>query len=377
MIMSIVERLYTKEDFLVGNENEYIGLLSDIEVFAIKSQVYHLLQSRTQTESVTKFLTTHLKDSYQRASYQNLMLRHELGSLLVAFESEFLPVIPLKGVIFSESYFGDFAARGTADLDLLIRPSDLKKAIHLVKEYGFQTEEAEDLTNNHCTFIKNENGPLPISVELHWNLDKEYFSDLNHDTFWENSEAYADYKYVRVLSKKDTFYYTCLHAARHKMDSLKYFIDLIQIISKFPAEIDFTELRNRAKQDKTWRKVNAVLTILYREFQFLHAIKPYSLQTKFVIWSKSSARRAHTGRKNIEYYLYKFYFNKCIFDLPKHLFTSMKWFHYIYPPKNYLNYFLAEDSDCKSKWYLLKQYYLFYLQNLLKYQNRKNREERI
>lgn len=373
MIMSLLEKLITEEELNMEEKCDYIGVMRDVEVFAIKSQVYHFLKKRSQAEIVTKFLSEHVRDSSQRTTYQNLMLRHELVHLLDTFDSEGISVIPLKGIVFSEQYFGDFAARGTADIDLFIRPSELQMAITLVKEQGFTNEEEEDPTNNHCTFIK-ENAGLSVSVELHWNLDKEYSSNVDPDIFWQNAEPYSDYTYVNVLSKQDTLYYTCLHAARHNMDSIKYFIDLLQIITSFPSYIEFSEVKQRAKRDKTWRKVNAVLTILYRECGFLHIIKPYPYSA-FVIWSLAHARRTHTGEKNLSYYLYRFYFDYLLVDTPAYLITAMKWYHYINPPKMYLTYFLGEERDSISKWSLLKEYYRVMLHQPFNFRNVKSRGE--
>ncbi|WP_270180226.1 nucleotidyltransferase family protein [Alkalihalobacillus sp. CinArs1] len=373
MILSLLEKLFTNEELVEGEESDYIGLVRDVEVFAIKSQIHHYLKDRTQTERVTQLLSEQVKESSQRAAYQNLMLRHELFHLLDVFDSEAISVIPLKGVVFSEEYFGDFAARGTADIDLFIRPSELQTAIALVKEQGFTNEEEEDPTNNHCTFVK-VNAGLSVSVELHWNLDKEYSSNVDPDIFWVNSEPYSDFKYVRVLSKQDTLYYTCLHAARHNMDSVKYFIDLLQIITTFPSQIDFTEIKKRAKRDKTWRKVKAVLTILYRECRFLHEIKPYRYAT-FVFWSLALARRTHTGKKNLAYYLYRFYFDYLLVDTPAFLITGAKWFHYINPPRMYLMYFLGEDRESISKWTLLKEYYRVMFHQPFNFKSVKSRGE--
>lgn len=371
MVMSMLEKMYTQRDLYEGGEDNYLSMVNDIKVFSIKSQVYHYLKSCQKKSSHSISLMNQLKSSYEKASFQNLMLRHELNQLLDCFEAASLQVIPLKGIVFSETYFNSFVARGTADIDLLIRSSDLQKSISLVKKAGFTIEESEDPSNNHCSFVKNNpNSSLSVTVELHWNLDKEYYSDLHIDPFWDNSISYSNYNYVRVLSVQDTFYFTSLHAVRHKMDSLKYFIDLIQILSNHAEEIDFHKLKNRAKSDKTWRKINACLSILYQEVPFLEKIKFYPFRKRVLFWSLSNARKAQRNHKDLSYYVYKFYFNHCLFDSPKHLITSTKLFHVIYPPKIYLKNFLGEDKDNYSRWVLLKKYYLALLQqNSLKYHN--------
>ena len=189
-----------------------------------------------------------------------------------------------------------------------------------MKNAGFTIEETEDPSNNHCSFTKKiPNTCLAVTVELHWNLDKEYHSELDVEYFWVNAISYSDFKYVKTLSVQDTFYYACLHAARHKMDSLKYFIDLLQILVNHSDQIDFNQLRKRAKTDKTWRKVNAIVSILYREFSFLEEIISYPFKTRFVIWSLVNARKAQNYQKDFSYYIYKFYFNHCLFDSPKQL----------------------------------------------------------
>ncbi|CAM3870210.1 nucleotidyltransferase family protein [Cytobacillus oceanisediminis] len=49
--------------------------------------------------------------------------------MMVQIEGE---VSPLKGVTFAQKYFGYIGTRGTSDIDLLIRPYQLEKAIEFI-----------------------------------------------------------------------------------------------------------------------------------------------------------------------------------------------------------------------------------------------------
>ncbi len=69
-----------------------------------------------------------------------------------------------------------------------------------MKNAGFTIEESEDPSNNHCSFMKKiPNSSLAVTVELHWNLDKEYHSELDVECFWDNSISYSDYQICEKL----------------------------------------------------------------------------------------------------------------------------------------------------------------------------------
>ena len=73
MIMFMLEKMYSQKKLNEESERDYIDLLNDIELFSIKSQIFHYFKSSLQVDPLTTFLISNTKNSYERASYQNFI----------------------------------------------------------------------------------------------------------------------------------------------------------------------------------------------------------------------------------------------------------------------------------------------------------------
>ncbi|WKB35513.1 nucleotidyltransferase family protein [Terrilactibacillus sp. S3-3] len=143
------------------------------------------------------------------------------------FEALGIEVIPLKGVFFAEKYFGHIGARATTDIDLLVKPEQIEEAVKCVKEMGFTDEEKYPSFHYHYVFCKKIFGlSKNIKVEIHQHVLRSKTSELNINSFWEKAIPLKNYKFVKELSNFHTFYYICLHGWKHKLNSIKYFIDI-------------------------------------------------------------------------------------------------------------------------------------------------------
>src|SRR3954467_5714948 len=203
----------------------YEKWLLDEDIFAIGPQIYSLLQQQGRLDEVPVFFQEKLKKRFQESFYQNLFIKNQTMEILRTLDERGIEVIPLKGVTFSESYFGHLGARPTSDIDLLIKKYDLHRAIECVQNLGFviDLEEIED--HFHTSFSKELPGSqIPLTVELHWDILPENNSALEIQEFWEQSQPRVSFVHVRELSHYHTFYMICLHSWRHNLDSLKHYL---------------------------------------------------------------------------------------------------------------------------------------------------------
>ncbi|UUZ93036.1 nucleotidyltransferase family protein [Paenibacillus sp. P25] len=222
MVIPLLQSLYDPRGPISLSDAQYEDILKDIEIFSLSSQVYHLIGDR-DIGRMPEFFVKRLNDKYVKGMHQNLFMRHKEQEKINRLESKGLSVIPLKGVHFAERYFGHFAARVSGDIDLLVPVSELQQAIACVEGLGYTFEIIKD----HHARLHDKNG---LMVELHWTLDKQHWSDLHVEPFWQKAEPLKDYRYVKQLSDLHTFYFICLHGARHQMDSMRYVLDIVQMI---------------------------------------------------------------------------------------------------------------------------------------------------
>ncbi|MFC3884794.1 nucleotidyltransferase family protein [Bacillus songklensis] len=318
MAVDLIQALYDSRTSLPSDEEFYKQAIEDIEFFSISSQIYHLLKQQEKLEQTPIFFQEFLKQKYNEALYQNLFIKNQMELIFKEFENAGIPIIPLKGITFAEKYFGHLGARGTSDIDLLIKIPDLEKAIDCVKSLGYTTEEEYIPSHFHCSFSKHIPGsPVPLTVEIHWTLLKEKTSNLRIEEFWIEAKPLKPYNYVMELSDYHTFYMICLHGWKHNMNSLKYFIDIIQMICSLHETLDYSRLFKDAASHKTFKRVIRTLSIVYYQFPQLEEKKGLSLKKRTNLWWEYEAIR-NTNVKSITQYINFAYFQFLDFDSVKH-----------------------------------------------------------
>jgi hypothetical protein len=267
MIIPFIRSLYHPQNPTLDTPFDDQKIYDEIRKYSIGAQVYHLM---TFIGGEMKFSSTFREmvyRSYETSFLQNLLIKRETEQLLKEFENLGVPVIPLKGTMLAERYFGHYAARGTSDIDLLIHPEHMEAAVKCVRNRGFTEAYQENPVHYHHEWFKQAGGlPEPLAVELHWSLVQSDTSQMNMGAAWATSEQLTGYKNVRVLSPSYTFYALCLHGASHQMDSLKYVIDLLHFLERHHEQINFAWLLKQSELDHTRRRIAAALTVVNHLF---------------------------------------------------------------------------------------------------------------
>jgi hypothetical protein len=340
--LKLVKSLYDTQIPLPHDEDFYHRALQDIELDGISSQVYFLLKQQGKLDQTPSVFKQQLKESYDKGLFQNLFIKNQTDLILGKFEDLGIDVIVLKGIYFAEKYFGHIGARATSDIDLLIRYQDLKKAIDTVKSLGFTVEEEQVPGHFHCSFSKVlPHSAIPLVVEIHWSLVKESTSNFDINDLWMQSIAVGQFSHIKELSSQHTFYMICLHGWRHNLDSMKYFLDIIQVIYKNREELDYEQIFTLADCHQTLKRMIRTLSIVYQQFPFLNEVKslPYKMKTK---WEYRSV----TGFKQYADFIdYQF----LSYDTVKHrLIEALNWIW----PSQYEVYAQLDEHPKGYKMYL-------------------------
>jgi hypothetical protein len=297
--MNWIEALYESEITL--DSYDYKFLLKELMEFGVAPQVYTLLKQQGKLVQSPIFFQERLKEQYEENLFLSLFIKSQLTKVLNCFEERELLAIPLKGVLFAEKYFGHIGARGTSDIDLLIQPEDLQKAISIVTALGFSVEEEPIEGHFHCSYSKPiPNSKIPLTVELHWNLLKDDTSKLPIEEFWVNARPLPNYQHIFELSDYHTFYMICLHGWRHNLDSPKHFLDIIQLIYRMGDQIDYIQLLIQARQHRTQKRMIRTLSIVYQQHPYLQKIKPLPVR-RLNLWDYQAFKMGH--KKTLKNYL--------------------------------------------------------------------------
>src|SRR5207249_983418 len=125
---------------------------------------------------------------------------------------------------------------------------------------------------------------LPLVVELHWSLVKENTSRFDINDFWDQAKPVAHFSHIKELSENHIFYMICLHGWRHNLDSLKYFIDIIQVIHKYRLVLDYQEIFTLAADHQTLKRMMRTLSIVYQQFPHLNNVLRFPVKKKKNLW---------------------------------------------------------------------------------------------
>ncbi|MDQ0975390.1 hypothetical protein QFZ31_005268 [Neobacillus niacini] len=333
MSFDFVSTLYKSQAKMQLDDHYYHKVLRDIEHDGIQSQVYFLLKQNGMLTQTPNFFQAYLKEKYDKGLFQNLFIKNQTDLLLKRFEEQGINVIPLKGVYFAEKYFGHIGARATSDIDLLVRLHDVNHAIESVIALGFVVEEEPIPGHFHCSFSKRlPHSPVPLVVELHWGIVKEETSKFDINEIWNESKAIGEYSHVRELSHMHCFYMICLHGWRHNLDSLKYFIDIIQMVHHNRDELDYEELFKMAESHQTLKRLTRTLSVVYEQFPHLNKVVKLPFLRK-TLWS-------HRNVKGFKQYMDFFDYQFLSYDTLKHSMIEIR--HWIWPSKFELSCELGE-----------------------------------
>jgi hypothetical protein len=273
MLKSLIHSLYEKKSSLPTRISYYHQAIQQIETHSISPQIYHLLKEKGDLERTPLFFQVRLKQKYDEVLFQNILIKSETDKILNRLEKAKIEAIPLKGVYFAQEYFGHLAARGTSDIDILIKKESIGETVQLVKSLGFEQEEEWIPEHFHCSFSKQIPGsPVPLVVEIHWGIVKEKTSHLKIGAFWEKAQAAKGSSYIKRLSDQHTFYMICLHGWRHNLDSPRYYLDIVQLIFRLNKQVDLHRLFQQAKKDGALKRLVRTLSIVYEEYPMLEKV---------------------------------------------------------------------------------------------------------
>ncbi|OOE14571.1 nucleotidyltransferase family protein [Fictibacillus arsenicus] len=355
MIETVIQTLFNEKVKLPNEIERFKDCLNDKDFLSVGATTYSLLKRQNKLHQTPDFFQNKLQEIYTDTLYKNIFIKNQTMLILNEFEKQRIEVIPLKGPLFTEKYFGDLGSRYSSDIDLLVKKKDVNKAAECIKQLGFHTEKEEIELHFHCGFYKEiTNSPCPLAVELHWDLVKENTSNLDIEAFWSDSTRFqSTYQYVKELSDYHAFYMICLHGWRHNLDSLKYYLDIIQMIYRIALSLNFTRLINEAEYHQTKRRLVRTISLVYNQYPFLTEFKnfPYLAQNK--------GRGNHPKKKAIHKYLNFLDYQFLSYDSFAHRLRELViW---IFPSRNEI----ITQLGNRHKRLLIVNYFVLYKERLL------------
>jgi Uncharacterised nucleotidyltransferase len=210
-----------------------------------------------------------LKGIYRQTLYKNSLLFHKSFTVLAELEKMEIPVILLKGTALIAAYYEDIGARPMSDVDFMVREEDVEKTLRLMKEMGWHSTYGYSLSRAvkhvHSFDLQNPDG---YELDIHWHAFYQCCWDGADLSLWDGAETIAFRGLnVRLLSPTHQIMHNCAHGIRwNALSSIRWIVDVLKIIEKRAASIDWELLIEEAAKRKLTLTMLHALSFLKSEF---------------------------------------------------------------------------------------------------------------
>ena len=193
-----------------------------------------------------------LRQGYEGNVYKSLFLTRELIRIVDRLEGLGIDVVPYKGVVMSEVYYGDMALRQSGDIDLFVRKRDVGRIKSTLADLEYTTrltipdEVLEDYiaAGYEWTF---DSPAGPNLLELQWALQPRFYAvDFDMDGLFERAVKVAlAGRSVKTPAPEDLLLVLSVHAAKHVWGRLIWLCDIAQILKRENLDWDRVQARTR------------------------------------------------------------------------------------------------------------------------------------
>lgn len=163
-----------------------------------------------------------------------LMQKYVLGVVASIFEKESITYAIFKGAHLREIIYQEPAVRAAADIDILIHPLKLEKAVRTLVDAGFRLEVKQQNVSHEITlYLKN------VAIDLHWHILRP--GRLRMSLTDEFLAKRHDYTSHIGFDAETTLFIMLVHPVFTKysttsLASLVRFIDLLEWIKQRPID---------------------------------------------------------------------------------------------------------------------------------------------
>lgn len=205
-------------------------------------------------DSVPSYVLERLRIVARQSKLRNLTLAGELLSLLKLFERHDIPVVPYKGPVLAATIYGDLASRKPGDLDLLLRPEDVRRARALLLDREYEPMYRLETGQESALFrFEREYGlthrDTGVDVELQWSVMPRQFSFPLDVEALRGRLQRVNFggTEVRTISPEDLLLILCVHGSKHFWERLQWVCDVAETLRAHP-ELDWERLVERASR---------------------------------------------------------------------------------------------------------------------------------
>lgn len=157
-----------------------------------------------------------------------------------------IDALVLKGPLLARRYYRQPSARGTSDIDLLVRERDVERTIEALSVLGFvwrdsDIEQRYRREHHHLHLFH----PAAPALELHFHAQSAFGITLRSEWLIEGGEVAEGFRSLRVPESVDELVYLAVHAASHRFGRLSWLYDMKLLVLRLSSS-DLARARERA-----------------------------------------------------------------------------------------------------------------------------------
>jgi len=206
-----------------------------------------------------------LNQIFLMGAVKNLLIGRQIQEVVDALDKAGIESLLLKGPALGRSVYPDPAMRLSGDIDLLVKPGDLKRSEKILSDdlgytckmdcHQFSAEEF-----HHQIYIPKNKG---VTIELHWSADGGYgiFSEDWLDTIFKRKiQIDSEDLKCNTLCPVDNLFFLAYHDIfQHQTLQLDWIVDIARVINSLKYPEDWEELRNKCKKYHIRRSLELAL----------------------------------------------------------------------------------------------------------------------
>jgi hypothetical protein len=218
--------------------------------------------SRACPDAVPRETLTALRNRFREGMQRNLLHARELFRLLDLFGLAGIEVLPFKGPALAWSLYETPGLRFMSDLDLLVPPGDVSRAIGLLTSNGYRRCDANIglrfFSDSGEDLLRRSDGIF--EVDLHWRVAPAHFNPLDAAEI-RSRRVFIDVagRQTPAFCPEDLLAYLCLNGAKNDWNSLAGICDLDRLIDV--CRLDWGAILSRAARRRMSRIVSLGLCL--------------------------------------------------------------------------------------------------------------------
>ena len=203
-----------------------------------------------------------LKERYLFTWSENQRFYHSVLPLLRAFEQAGVDAVVLKGLALIARFYRDPGLRPMADVDVLVPPSDVKRASELAVSLAWHPRYPLTPAFLRAKHAGPFDHPTGVACDIHWRVFEEAGGDGADDDFRAAAEPVTfQGNRLRILSPTDQLLHVCGHAARWgEVPAIRWVADAVVILREGP--IDWQRFLVHAAQRRFILRMRQMLRYL-------------------------------------------------------------------------------------------------------------------